>query len=192
MGITGFSYNLLKKHGALKADLSMLELGDQNLYFEPRYLEFAKPHFEHLGIKHVSVDLGTQVGGAIEADLSKSIAHLGLGEFDVITNFGTSEHVGVSLYHCFKNVHEHCKVNGLMIHENPKTGNWPGHGAHYMTKDFYTGLAERCGYSILELDEHPAMGNITDGWNVYCVLKRNTYDAFISEEDFNKLDFRKS
>lgn len=193
MGITKFSYDTLIKYGGIKSSTKMMELGDQNLYFHPFYGQYAKPTFIKLDIDHTSVDLHASEGGALPVDLSKPFNKKEWkGKFDVITNFGTSEHVSDSLYHCFKNVHESCKVGGKMFHENPKTGNWPGHGAHYMTEAFYIDLAKKAGYDILGIGEHPAMGNTTDGWNIWCVLLKKGDTEFISEKEFNRLDFRKS
>ena len=45
-------------------------------------------------------------------------------------------------------------------------------------------------YQLLEVGEHAAMGNVTDGWNVYCVLRKNEDTKFISKKDFYSLDFR--
>lgn len=194
MGITKFSYDTLVKHGAIKEGLKMLELGDQNLYFNPLYGQYAKPHFQSLGLEHVSFDFGAHEGGALSYDLSKPIEEPKYEKyFDVVTNFGTSEHVS-KLYYCLKNVHEFCKGGGLMFHENPKTGNWKFHGHHFFTQEFYKGLADLCDYTILDLGEHPAMGNSIDGWNVYCVLEKKggkgKKKLFPTEEEFNKLDFR--
>lgn len=192
MGITGFSFSLLEKHGATKAGLKMLELGDQNIYFGPEYGKFAKPLFIKLGLEHTSLDLSSHEGGAVEFDLSKPSENKDLkNKFDVVTNFGTSEHIS-SLYNCLKNIHEFCKKGGLIFHENPKTGNWPGHGFHYFTEKFYLELADKMEYKILEIGEHPAMGNQIDGWNIFCVLQKSKSTKFISEEEFNLFDFRKS
>lgn len=192
MGITKFSYDTLKKHNGIVAGIKMLELGDQNIYFGNNYGDYAKPFFKEKGIEHVSIDLGTQIGGAIEADLSKPIDKPEwVNYFDVITNFGTSEHVS-NLYECFASIHKFCKTGGIMFHENPKTGSWLGHGFHYMTKEFYKGLAALCKYEIIELGQHSAMGNTTDGWNIYSVLRKTEDSEFITEKEFNQLDFKKS
>jgi hypothetical protein len=189
MGITRHTFNLIEKH--IKPGIKMLELGDQNIYFGDDYGKYAKPMFQKMGVDHISIDLGTQIGGAVEADLSKPIDRPWENYFDVITNAGTSEHVS-SLYECFKSVHKFCKVGGVMIHENPKTGSWPGHGYHYMTEAFYREFSKLMNYELLEAGEHPAMGNIKDGWNIYSVLRKKEDKEFISEKEFNKLDFRKS
>ena len=193
MGITQFTYDTFKKHGALNRNVRMLELGDQNIYFGDNYGKYAKEYFILLGIKeHISVDLGAHEGGAIEHDLSKPIERPEwINYFDVVTNVGTSEHVS-NLYECFKNVHKFCKPNGLMFHENPQTESWKGHGFHYMTQAFYIDLAALCGYEILDIGQHAAMGNTTDGWNIYCILKKLSDNEFITEKQFNQLDFRKS
>ena len=73
--------------------------------------------------------------------------------------------------------------------ENPKTGNWEGHGNHYMTMDFYKQLEGLVDMEIKELGEHPAMGNKKDGWNVYCVFTKKGGE-FCSEKKFAKLDYR--
>jgi hypothetical protein len=105
---------------------------------------------------------------------------------------GTSEHVGTNgkhdikaIYNCWKNKHNLVKVGGFIVSENPKTGNWPGHGFNYYTTDFYKLLAGFGDYSLIDLGEHPAMGNTTDGWNVYCVMQK-TKEEFISLEKFKK------
>lgn len=190
MGITNFSWNTLRDHGALLQGLRMLELGDQNLYFDPHYGEYAKALFTKLGIDHTSVDLSAHEGGAVKMDLCQPIPLEYLEAFDVVTNFGTSEHCQ-NLYQVFKNINDACKVGGLIFHENPKTGSWPGHGFHYMTQEFYKELAKRCGYEIVDLGEWPAMGNTTDGWNVYCVLRKKQ-PKFLAKKSFERLDFRKA
>ena len=79
-----------------------------------------------------------------------------------------------------------------MIHENPKTGHWIGHGFNYVTEVFYTSLAKDMGYQILELTEHFAMGNITDGCNICCVLVKVEDKSFVTKEIFETYDVRES
>lgn len=170
----------------------MLELGDQIIYWGNDYGTYSTPWFQKNfpNLEHICIDIKPEKF-AVEKDLR---VPLEMGEFDYVTNFGTTEHVAPSaeggLYEAYKNVHDACKVGGIMIHENPKTANWHGHGDHYMTKEFYTKLAYIQEYELLELGEHPAMGNTTDGWNVYCVLRNVNGWEFMGEKDFNQLDFR--
>lgn len=137
---------------------------------------------------------------------------------DLVTDFGTSEHVvaGVEMknhffdhvninsvyptrvpandeialgfYHCWVNKHDLLATDGLMINVNPMTGNWPGHGYTYLTKNFYTKLAELMGYEVLHLEDHPAMGNTISGWNVCCILRKKEDRDFISFEEFQQCE----
>lgn len=186
MGVTDFSLQLLNKHNLLKSGNSMLELGCQNLYDSQHYMQVARPYFEGLGMKVVSIDLEGCQGAEVE-DLTKPFDR---GQFDLVTDFGTTEHVAPSgLWQARKNVHQACKVGGVMVHENPKTGNWAGHGNHYMTEQFYIDLATFHQYEILNLGEHPAMGNAVDGWNIYCVMRKMAELPFVEQEFFDKFEY---
>lgn len=197
MGITTDSLHRLEKHGLLKGGYKMLELGGQNIYdssFKGAYYGMvAKNYFTSIGIDHTSIDIRDH-NGAIICDLRKKIAFED-ASFDVVTDYGTTEHVEQSevggFYEAFKNIDRVCKAGGLMIHETPKTGHWIGHGENYVTKDFYVELAKLTGYEIVELTEHFAMGNVKDGCLVIAVLKKNDHKGFISEEQFKNLKWYK-
>lgn len=185
MGLTGHSYNLLMKYA--KTGGKMLELGNQTIYFGNDYGKPAKPMFEAKGFQHISVDINGQ-DGVIKTDLSKQndlTKHI--GKFDIVTDFGTSEHVQKSYYNCWWTKHFNCKEGGYIVSENPKTGNWKGHGFWYVTEKFFKNLAQSQGYDLIDIGEHPAMNNTKDGWNVYCVLKKINDDPFMTENEFNKL-----
>lgn len=179
MGITNKSLDRLQPY--LKQGIKMLELGAQNIYSAENYGEIAKDYFKRIGIAHMSIDI-IEHQMCVQADLRQQLK-IGY-DFDVVTNFGTTEHIDGSLYQPFKNIHEACKVGGVMIHENPKTGNWPGHGQHYFTQDFYAYLATQCGYDLIEVTEEAAMSNVTDGWNVCAVLRKMKDEKFISKKEF--------
>lgn len=189
MGLTQNSYDLMMRYA--KTGDSILELGNQIIFFGNDYGKPAKPMFEKMGLKHVSVDTNGQ-DGAIILDLSKKIPlqyYLCIANlFGIVTDFGTSEHVS-NFYNCWLNKHSLCKIGGYIISENPKTGNWKGHGHHYLTESFYQKLAYMAGYEMMEIGEHPAMSNTTDGWNIYCVLKK-LKDNFITKQQFKTLDYR--
>lgn len=183
MGITQKSIERLNRFKILTTGTIMLELGAQNLYDNLHYGQIAKDVFTNLGVKHYSVDIIPHQGAAagdLREDWQKN------GEYTCITNFGTTEHVDGSLYQPFKNIHEACCIGGLMIHENPRTENWIGHGYHYITQQFYVNLALLVGYEILELAEEAAMGNYETGINV-CAVLRKTSDIFLTEQEFDKL-----
>lgn len=181
MGITSFSLTLIEKHKGHSKNVC--ELGSQNLY--DKYYKnppYADSYYKSLGMEYSCIDLSGE-NGALKIDLEKPQDFSGI--YDLVTDFGTSEHIR-NTYNVHKTIHDLTKPGGIIIRENPKTGNWPGHGFNYYTQEFYEKLAVACGYEILEIGEHPAMGNDTDGWNVYCVLKKASDSPFISKTKFNK------
>jgi hypothetical protein len=190
MGITDFSLLILNKY--INEQKTVLELGAQNLYVESYpSAPYADKYYTAKGLEYTCIDLNKE-NNAMELDLS---IKQNLDKFDIVTDFGTSEHVGIdgkhdpkAFYNCWLNKHNACKIGGLIISENPKTGNWIGHGFNYVTENFYRQLAQSNGYEILEIGEHPAMNNITDGWNIYCVL-RKTQEKFMTLTNFKKLEF---
>jgi len=190
MGITDFSLLILNKY--INEQKTVLELGAQNLYVESYpSAPYADKYYTAKGLEYTCIDLNKE-NNAMELDLS---IKQNLDKFDIVTDFGTSEHIGIdgkhdpkAFYNCWLNKHNACKIGGLIISENPKTGNWIGHGFNYVTENFYRQLAQSNGYEILEIGEHPAMNNITDGWNIYCVL-RKTQEKFMTLTNFKKLEF---
>ncbi len=190
MGITDFSLIILNKY--VKTNDKVLELGAQNLYAsEFEGSPYADLYYKRKQCKYTCLDLNEE-NNALNLDLATKLS---LDKYNVVTDFGTSEHVGINgkhdakaFYNCWLNKHNACEVGGLIISENPKTGNWPGHGFNYVTENFYRKLAEYNGYEILEIGEHPAMNNIENGWNIYCVL-RKTQDKFMTLTNFKKLEF---
>lgn len=187
MGITALSLYRIQRH--LKPNSKMLIIGCQNLYDTEHYGEIAHTYFKDLGHEVKSIDiLGCQ--GSEVADLRTDLGFKPI--FHMVNDCGSKEHVDGSLWQAFKNIHEACAVGGIMIHENPKTGNWPLHGHHYMTEEFYRTFAVLCRYEMLEITSEAAMGNDVDGWNVCAVLRKTEKSTFPTEDVFNKLDFRKS
>lgn len=177
MGITQSSLDRLNKY--LQPNSNILIIGCQNLYNAENYGEIAAKYFRELGHAVKDIDI-YECNECQIADLREDWN--ANPEFDFVFQHGTIEHIDGGLYIPLKNLHESCKIGGIMIHENPKTGNWPGHGQHYFTQDFWKGL----GYEVLETSEEPAMGNVTDGWNV-CAVLRKTNEVFIKKVKFKTL-----
>lgn len=185
MGITGFSLNMIRKYGGELSGIRHLLVGCQNLYDNDHYGEIAEGYYQSLGQDVISIDI-IGCNNSIVHDLREPLP---MNPFDFISQHGTLEHVESrkGFYLSFKHLHDALKTEGIIIHENPKTGNWPGHGNHYLVMDFYTQLASISGYDILTIGEHFAMGNTTDGCNIYCVMKKTEDVPFISEDKFNEL-----
>lgn len=185
MGINIQTLECLQRHNLLQPGTSMLELGGQNLYFGEEFGRVAKQYFENLGIRHTSIDI-YECNGSLIQDLRRPFD---LGKFDVVTDFGTIEHVDSGVegtYMAFRNVHDACKVGGHMVHNLPLTGNWPLHGDTYYDQAWIARLAKDNSYDVLELDQYAAQWNTTDGWLVQTVLKKTLDQNFISLGEFSK------
>jgi hypothetical protein len=213
MGVTAFDIqileNIIKWHGVK----SVIELGAQNNYSQPNLpAPYMREWYEAKGIAYDSIDLSGECG-AIAMDLGKpfqnplgswNFPYLAFG-YDLVADFGTSEHVSddgnsygtgkfswEAIYNCWETKNLLLRDSGgIMFSENPKTGNWPGHGFNYYCLDFYIQLCEKSDYRIIELGEHAAMNNYVDGYNIYCIMQK-TGPGFISFADFQKLPLYKS
>jgi hypothetical protein len=181
MGITDLSLKRINKY--LKPNDNLLIIGCQNCYWPENYGEIAAQYFKSLGHKVKDIDI-YECNGAQIADLREDLKWQ--SDFDLVLQHGTVEHVDGSLYQPFKNIHEACKVGGVMIHENPEIKSWPGHGYHYFTTKFYTQFCKEMGYEQLEVTREAAMGNFKDGWNVSSVLRKVSDKPFITEDQFNE------
>lgn len=211
MGLTSKSISILKPLIDQYHPTSVCDIGAQNLYcdrlgsddpfinskvwldgldiknlFNPflkgnhRY-PFASEIWKKIGVNYLSVDLSGQ-NDSVQWDIAEPLRTI--QEFDFVMDYGTSEHTK-DHYQCWRNIHDLTKIGGLMIHENPKTGNWPGHGYHYIDSDFIVALASLCNYKILLLEEWPAMGNDINGWNVITIL-RKLEDKFVERGQYPK------
>lgn len=69
--------------------------------------------------------------------------------FDVVTNFGTSEHVFNQLT-VFENIHNLCKVGGVMIHSLPSQ-KYISHGLYNYQPDFFHHLAIANKYTVVNV-----------------------------------------
>jgi len=69
------------------------------------------------------------------------------GHFDLVTNYGTTEHV-VNQYLSMKTMHELVRPGGLIHHDLPMAG-YHDHGYFCYNPRFFTELAEANGYEIV-------------------------------------------
>ena len=127
----------------------MLELGNKKTG-DVSY----KSWFTAQGIEHVSVDWNGQ-DGALSLDMRKPLPNW--EPFDMITNFGCTEHVDIQ-EPIWESMHRLCKVGGVIICMCPSPGDWHWHGTWYPSWDFYVQFAERNGYRLEHIGigrEHP-------------------------------------
>ena len=138
------------------ASCDMAELGDQILKYRDRTRPSIalKEYFEARLKSHLSIDLNA-LRGSIPYDLSKPLPPELYGKFDVVTNFGTSEHVS-DQYRVLWNIHQLCRVGGLMYHTIPwLTPRWKGHCTFFYSIAFLEALAEINNYEVLKIEIPP-------------------------------------
>jgi SAM-dependent methyltransferase len=110
----------------------------------------AKLFWEWVGYDYACVDIDDSPG-AIRLDLNfDSVPESLKGKFDVVTNFGTTEHVANQL-NAFKIIHDLVKPGGLMIHELPAQG-FTNHGLVNYNPKFFWLLARSNGYKYVHMD----------------------------------------
>ena len=145
---------------------SVCDLGNQHIWIgAARYVktkhDVARDWMLDLGVdRYVSID-NNALDGAIPHDLSKPISDKSLlGKFDIVTNMGTSEHVGAHFRlsetdvlnaqcECMANMFALCRDGGLMIHQVPPVGYWRQHGIVNYDLDFPRALAAACGSTLV-------------------------------------------
>jgi 2-polyprenyl-3-methyl-5-hydroxy-6-metoxy-1,4-benzoquinol methylase len=182
-----FTFEAIDSTGLRLEALEMCELGNQEINVDGIDYKTAKQYFESLGIRHISIDLNG-LDGALIFDLSKPIhSEALLGRFDVVTNFGTSEHVE-NQYHCFQNIHNFTKKGGLCVHAIPKIGHWKDHCEYYYDPSFFKKLAELCNYSIVKEATFSSVGPDTELACAALIKRENS--EFIDKETFDTLPIK--
>lgn len=160
---------------------TVCDLGDQMNYTLPFLpAPYMSEWYKDNGVKeYISIDLNG-LNDSKKWDLSEPLKTN--KQFDLVVNAGTLEHIK-DLYQGFCNVHKLTNIGGYMLHENPRTSNWPLHGNHYFDEAFYNKLAEAAGYRMIELKNTVAAHNYESGNNVFCLMMK-LKDEFIEREQF--------
>jgi len=176
-----FEQESLALCGLVYPGLLWCELGNQRIDRKPA----KNVYLEHGVDAHVAIDLNGK-DGAMPLNLDDPVPFLFRDQFDVITNYGTSEHVN-NQYQVFKNAHDMCKLNGIIINVVPREGHWPGHCRYFYTEKFVESLRNACGYElvlgkILDQDMYQAPKNLV------AFSYRKTREGFISPGEFAKVE----
>jgi len=188
--------------------LRLCELGD--LWIRADLHEYtvhrvASQYFEAKGFEVAVIDIGVGADSVeksekrtkrsiLRYDLAQPIVSE-IGKFDVIVDFGTAEHIE-NQYELHKNIHNLCKVGGIMIRSNPSDkydGGHPSkhHGLFHYTPTFYMKLAKLCKYRIVDIREMaqkywpsliPRRKNFT-----YVTILKTEDNTFPSLDNFNKI-----
>jgi hypothetical protein len=144
---------------------SCLELGNKREGAKPPY----KSYFEARGIRHVSVDLNGR-DGALPLDLRDP---LNLGTFDLVTNYGTTEHVSEQ-EPVWRNIADACDV--LFVSVTPSAGEYRGHGMWQPTIGFYVAFAELNGFKIERIAQRERSAGRT---NTHVRMRRHKRVPFV-------------
>lgn len=187
-------------------NLNILEFGNQEVYsnFEKvKYIyssynynkdtRVLKYFFEHLGMKHTSIDYNGK-DGALPYDVRTDLLQKLSPNFDLITNIGFSEHVGendtesnllINQYNFFKNIHNLGNSNTLYYHCVPLTNYWYKHGVCDYSLDFFSTLCTVCDYTIIL---GPFVEDYHKELQASIFYKKTSNKPFISFEEFCNID----
>jgi hypothetical protein len=175
------SYLEFKKYAFDGANI--IELGDQlmDIGHEGRYMrsdEYFKGKYNM-----VSIDWHGK-NRALKLDLSKPLKEE--FEADLLTDFGTTEHV-TDLYNALLNCHNFTKEGGVMIHVNPKINTYPGHGNHWFTQKFWNEFGAACKYEVLSVYEKSPYSKDNPDVEVYAVFRKANKSKYLTRDQFEAL-----
>jgi hypothetical protein len=106
----------------------------------------ARAFWTWLGLNYASIDIDGSPG-SIPLDLNYDEVPTELvGRYDIVTNFGTTEHVANQLQ-SFKIIHDLAAAGAIMLHVLPASGT-PNHGLVSYNPKFFWMLGRGNGYKI--------------------------------------------
>jgi hypothetical protein len=110
----------------------------------------SREFWQWLGMTYAAIDIDGSPG-SIPLDLNyDSTPPEMIGKFDIVTNYGTTEHIANQL-NAFKVIHELCCQGGVIVHNLPAQGMMQ-HGLFNYNPKFFWMLARSCGYKMLDAD----------------------------------------
>lgn len=134
----------------LPQGFEVCELGDQWVtYLSPHVL--AEEFFRSLGCgRYVSIDGNGR--GTVLADLNRPLT-MKLGQFDLVTDYGTGEHV-FDQARLWRTVHELTKPHGYIAFDRPVQG-YEGHGFYNTHECLFHDIAAANDYEVIQLARTP-------------------------------------
>ena len=125
---------------------AILDLGAQEFHRQER-IGFVGHEFIRRGFYYQAIDVQPEREKFIELiDLNESPPPCYRFKFDVVTNFGTTEHV-FNQATAFEFVHRACTVGGVMVHSVPMAN--PSHGLFNYTPLFFRELQRANHYQAV-------------------------------------------
>jgi len=184
-------FNVLSEKGILKSLKNVCELGSQetkptelkSLFASirrksPSKSYSAKQFYASLGInRYCSIDLN---GHAHKFDLNLSLRkHYKFSKtFDLVTNFGTSEHCFDQSV-VFRNIHNLCANGGYMLHTLPSQG-WIGHCFFRYDENFFKDVAAANSYELVHLAPYALFRPRQLNMTIVCILRKKNDGCFVT------------
>jgi SAM-dependent methyltransferase len=113
---------------------------------------------ERVGLGYLALDIANGYKTLIFDLNHETIPEDLAGSFDVVLNFGTTEHV-INQLNAMKVIHDATKVGGHIVHELPTVG-YVDHGYFCYTPRFFFDLAIQNDYEVIEFNyQGPADGS---------------------------------
>ena len=174
--IINFETEVLSRCGLSYLNLDWCEFGNQK--WSDRSV--AKYKYEDLGVKHTSIDVNG-LDGSWQFNLNIPLPSNLYGRFDVVTNYGTLEHVSYQ-YSGFYNMHKICKLSGIVIHSLPVIGKHGEHGFYHYSNKFMFDLYQALDYTHI----HSKVFCSNNGFESLLISFQKKQDEFISKSEFDK------
>jgi len=108
-----------------------------------------------------------------------------IGHYDVVLNFGTTEHV-FNQWNCFEIMHDATKVGGVIYHQLPASG-YLDHGYFCYTPLFFGEMAQANGYEVIDLFVTPAGESKIDDLNLSARSSRSIFERINTLDDNNRI-----
>jgi len=157
----------------IKKDLRRFFIMNKVLLYHTA-LEF----FKYQGVDCISIDINGK-HKSLPLDLGKPINNI--KNFDIIINGGTTEHV-YDQYNCFRNIHNFCKLWGIVVFVGPLEGYWNTHSKWKYKQEFFDCFCFLNNYEIL----YHYNVKVKTNFCVY-ISYIKTQETFISKKMFVKI-----
>jgi hypothetical protein len=189
MGVTLQTFQYMNRW-LKESHQSICEFGDQQFLSCPPFPEkqFTRVYWKNKGKDYDSMDING-FGGSILLNLN--IENEVEKQYDFLTDFGTFEHVN-NFYMALRNMHNFCKIGGLMMHILPAFGHWPDHGTWRAKIPFWINLGKLNKYKILDIHEEKTLIGGHDSDQIYIVYEKQSKDEFVNKEKFDTLGLIKA
>lgn len=180
MGINRVMEKFVRKL-KLPPEFTVCELGDQMMTAVTPKVP-AEGFYRQLGCsRYVCIDGNGRA--SVLADLNDPLPRLvvvrgkpepeELGQFDLVTDFGTGEHIFNQLQ-VWRTIHDLCKWKGFIALIRPTQG-YPDHGFYNVQPTWVTDIAAANGYETVRLCEVATKR----GTNVFAILRKIVDKSFI-------------